>query len=712
MAAFTYNLSLTGDCSNTNIGAFSLALSGGTPPYSIQFSAPLGSYDVSLTTSPIIVNSLSASTYSARINDSSLPINTEYYINVPISSGFCGNIVNVTNTTCGTPNGSVTATTTSYNTSVYTYLYRQDNILLSSKGATNNNIIYDNLSGGTYYIYIEDIGGCTAKTESFIIKESIDFDFGYFAVKSSPCFSGETGKIYITGETGTPPYSYYWSIPQTGNTVSGLTAGLYSVEVVDGNNCSKSKTIEILDASEMGIVSVVNTPPSCFNANGGISVTISGGTAPFYYLLDSGFTDVSYENTFVATGLTSGGYTLKITDAALCEVESLITLTSVNGMSSVDIIGVNSSCSNIGGNITINTNGGIGPFTFGLITPSGNTITNTSSSSSFTFSSLSGGTYTAYVSDSAGCNYSEEITIITEDKFTLSYTTTNTTCGDSNGSVSLLITSGGTPPYNFYLGNNFAVIGTILTAHTFNNVSVGQYSLRVVDSLGCEQVKQVSISQSSGIEFNLYPISCESGNDGSINAFISKGKPPFTFNWSNNIPNNPQSISVYNLSGGTYSLNLVDSDGCSLTKQTNVSCFKAYTSTQTYTIDTEQFVVQPMSSNSLLDILNDGFNDLTLGNTSCYLNTAIYELIIDLNPMMYSASTVFFTGDTRTKVPLDSEYADVLKSIISDVPGVESVEYDLFTNKVKIIAEPNNQQILSQVLTIRLKITYDIICTS
>ena len=712
MAAFTYNLSLTGDCSNTNIGAFSLALSGGTPPYSIQFSAPLGSYDVSLTTSPIIVNSLSASTYSARINDSSLPINTEYYINVPISSGFCGNIVNVTNTTCGTPNGSVTATTTSYNTSVYTYLYRQDNILLSSKGATNNNIIYDNLSGGTYYIYIEDIGGCTAKTESFIIKESIDFDFGYFAVKSSPCFSGETGKIYITGETGTPPYSYYWSIPQTRNTVSGLTAGLYSVEVVDGNNCSKSKTIEILDASEMGIVSVVNTPPSCFNANGGISVTISGGTAPFYYLLDSGFADISYENTFVATGLTSGGYTLKITDAALCEVESLITLTSVNGMSSVDIIGVNSSCSNSGGSITINTNGGIGPFTFGLITPSGNTITNTSSSSSFTFSSLSGGTYTAYVSDSAGCNYSEEITIITEDKFTLSYTTTNTTCGDSNGSVSLLITSGGTPPYNFYLGNNFAVIGTILTAHTFNNVSVGQYSLRVVDSLGCEQVKQVSISQSSGIEFNLYPISCESGNDGSINAFISKGKPPFTFNWSNNIPNNPQSISVYNLSGGTYSLNLVDSDGCSLTKQTNVSCFKAYTSTQTYTIDTEQFVVQPMSSNSLLDILNDGFNDLTLGNTSCYLNTAIYELIIDLNPMMYSASTVFFTGDTRTKVPLDSEYADVLKSIISNVPGVESVEYDLFTNKVKIIAEPNNQQILSQVLTIRLKITYDIICTS
>ena len=53
-----------------------------------------------------------------------------------------------------------------------------------------------------------------------------------------------------------------------------------------------------------------------------------------------------------------------------------------------------------------------------------------------------------------------------------------------------------------------------------------------------------------------------------------------------------------------------------------------------------------------------------------------------------------------------------VKTIVGATPGVESVEYDLFTNKVTIIAEPNNQTILSQVLTIRLKITYDIICTS
>ena len=199
MAAFTYGLILTGDCGNTDIGAFSLSLSGGTPPYSVQFSSPLSSYDVALTTSPILVPNLSASTYSARVNDSTLPLNNEYYINIPISSGVCASILNVYNTTCGLSNGSVSATTTSNSSSVNSYLYTQSSQLVATKGSNSNTIIYENLSGGTYYIYVEDIGGCTAKTESFIVKTSSDFDFGYFSVKSSACFSGSTGKIYITG---------------------------------------------------------------------------------------------------------------------------------------------------------------------------------------------------------------------------------------------------------------------------------------------------------------------------------------------------------------------------------------------------------------------------------------------------------------------------------------------------------------------------------
>jgi hypothetical protein len=712
MSAFSYNLTLTGDCSSNSSGAFILALSGGTPPYTIEFLAPLTNATIVNTISPIFVSSLSGGSYSVKINDSSTPTNLEYYINIPISSGFCANISNVVDTTCGNNNGQVVASTTSNNSSIYSYLYTQQSNLIDSKGSISNYIFYNNLSGGTYYLYFEDFGGCTAKTESFIIESFSDFDFGYYVIDDSPCFSGSTGKIYITGETGYSPYTYNWSVPQTGNTITGLTSGLYSVEIVDAKNCSKTKTIEVKDVQNLGIQSITTSPPICFNSNGSITITLSGGTAPYYYLLNGGYVDITYEKTILIDTLPANGYNISITDAGLCNINTSLTLSTVNSMISADIFVQNSYCSNNGGVLTLTANGGLGPYTFGVINSSGNTNTFITNSNNHTFNNLQSGDYTAYITDSSGCYYSDEVTIMTENRFSLNYSTTGTTCGNSNGGVFLYISSGGTPPYSYYLGTDYSILDTSLSAVTFNNIQSGQYTSRVIDSLGCEQTKEVYISQNNGVDFYLYPIPCDKGNDGIINTFITKGKPPFTFNWSSNIPNNPQSIVVSGLTGGTYTLLLTDDNECSLKREIIVDCFKSITTTQVYTIDTQDFIIQPIGSQTLADMFNEGFYDLTSNNPLCNLNYGIYEIIVELEPNGYSDSLIFYTGYTINSAPLDSEYADVLKSIISDVPGVESVEYDLFTNKVKIIAEPNNQQILSQVLTIRLKITYDIICTS
>ena len=40
MAAFDYFLSVTGDCSSTSAGVISLSLTGGTPPYTIEWVDP------------------------------------------------------------------------------------------------------------------------------------------------------------------------------------------------------------------------------------------------------------------------------------------------------------------------------------------------------------------------------------------------------------------------------------------------------------------------------------------------------------------------------------------------------------------------------------------------------------------------------------------------------------------------------------------------
>ena len=136
MAAFDYFLSVTGDCSNTNVGAISLSLTGGTAPYTIEWvDPPLG---VAVTTDifPIYKTSLSATTYGVRVNDSTLEQNLEFYINIPVSSGCCATIESTVNTNNGENNGSVTVATTSAFSSVEYNLYSTNGDLIYNQ--TNN----------------------------------------------------------------------------------------------------------------------------------------------------------------------------------------------------------------------------------------------------------------------------------------------------------------------------------------------------------------------------------------------------------------------------------------------------------------------------------------------------------------------------------------------------------------------------------------------
>jgi len=723
MAAFDYFISVTGDCSNTNVGAISLSLTGGTSPYTIEWvDPPIG---VSITTDefPILQTGLSATTYGVRVNDSTLNNNLEFYLNIPVSSGCCASILSTSNTLCGESNGSVTATTTSYFSTTDCYLYTSGNTLISNNIFSSEFIVFENLSADTYYIYVEDVGGCTAKTESFVINSSNSFDFGYYTIDASPCFSGATGKIYITGQTNPGPYTYFWDNGFTGNPRTNLVEGSYFVDVTDNSGCTKRKIINIENASTMGLIQIIPTQPNCFTATGALDITISGGTAPFYYSANNGYYDITYDRNFIMTGLTSGSYEITIKDAALCEFSIFTSLERQNGITSASIQGTNSTCSINNGSISISTIGGLPPYKYGLIDYNGDTNEVITTFSNYIFDNLSGNnptgyTYTAYVEDSTGCYYSDEIIIITEDKFVLNYSLTGTTCDSNNGSLFAYVSTGATPPLDYYL-NTTSIIDTNLTGVTFQNLIAGQYLLRVVDSKGCEQTKNIQVDSSNGLDFSLYPTSCVNGNDATITALITKGTGPFTFSWSSNISGNPQEISVTGLTSGDYSLTIEDSSGCSLTKETTINCFSVSTSYQTYIVDSQTFALQPLNNFGLLDFLNEGFVDLvnsefsgstTILNPKCSLNSAIFTIEYTLEPSGLTANNSFFTGYTRTDVPTDSEYVDEIKLLIETIPGINDVSYDLVSNTLNIIADPNDS-ITSQVLTINLKITYDITCS-
>lgn len=711
MAAFDYNISVTGDCSNTNAGVISLLAFGGTPPYTIEWQLPLTQVDI-VTLEPSIVTGLSASTYSARVNDSTLPINNEFYVNIPISSGVCTSITAVGNTTCNLPNGFVTVSSTSEYSSTNFYLFDLGDNLISSATTNTDSFTFSNLSAGTYHIEVLDLGGCSGVSQSIIINSSEEFDYGLYIVPNSSCGGTPTGKIIVSGQTGLSPYEYLWSNGQTGSTITGLTSGNYSVQVTDSLGCSLTKPATIVNVDVVGFALVTSTAPSCLQNNGSISVTLTGGTAPYYYSASTGDVEISYLKTFTISGLTAGNYNFQVTDAAYCQSFIGTTLATPGGITSISISSQNSTCSSINGQIQISVVGGNTPYTYTLISPDGSTINVSNSQTTYVFNGLSSGTYTVAVSDSTGCSSVQEITIIAENKYTISTEVTATSCNQNNGQITIYTTTGSTLPLDYSVDGLYNIIDTNLSAVTFNNLIAGSHIVTVTDASGCVQTEDVFIPFSNRLDFSLYSTSCGSGSNGQITAFITSGQPPFNFNWTDNVPNEPQQIQVSGLTGGTYGLTIVDDNGCSLTRTTSITCDENYASYQIYVMGAEVFNVTSPTKFGLLQMLNEGYYDLTTGNTSCDLISATFTVKVSVNPEGLTTSQDFFTSTSLIQAPSDNLYYDTVKQLLLSVPGVGNVTIDQLNNQITIETSRGNDSLQGQEIIIDLIIVYDIMCLS
>jgi hypothetical protein len=708
MAQFDYTILVTGDCQSNSGGSISILPFGGTPPYTVEWIDPNLGNNI-ITTQPAIRTGLSSGVYAVRLNDSTLPVNLEFYVNIPISSGVCVSIDDSAGTTCGLNNGSITGSSSTNYSSASFYLYSGDGQFITSAITNTNNVVFGSLTAGTYNVGVLDLGGCSGLSETIVIEDSSEFDFGLYVVPNSSCGGDSIGKIYVTGETGPSPYTYVWSNGETTSFITGLTQGNYSVTVTNSLGCSVTKNATVSTVNPVGFGNFVVTQPTCFSNDGVVVMTITGGTAPFYYSASTGYFEVSYSSTFTLSGLTAGQLSVKVTDSGFCTFTETTQLLTPNGISSVSITGTNSSCSQTNGGILVSVQGGTTPYTYTLVYPTGNTNVIATPNTTYQFINLTAGTYSVFVEDSSGCSYNDEITIITEDKFTISTQITGSTCGLNNAIVQVIKTTGGTSPYDYKLDTTSQIIDTTQSAVTFTNVSQGSHTISVTDADGCTQTSQIYVNYSQPIEYSLYSTSCGTGNQGTITAFISSGVPPFTFYWSDNVPSNPQSIIASGLTAGTYSVTVVDNTGCSLKRTTDLTCSESFISYQLYVMGEEPFQLKSGTKCGLLQMLNEGFVDLTTGNDGCILNSAVFIAKVSIDPVGTTYANTFYTATTLNQAPSDNLWYDTIKSLLLSVPGIQQVTIDTLNNQITIqttVDGPLNNQII----TVDVLIEYDITC--
>lgn len=702
----SYNLSITGDCTNGGLGVVKFDITGSAPPYNVSGST--GVYTIPSSGMTYIETGLTSGDYLYVISDSCLPVNQQLYVNVYISSGTCVSFTGMENTSCGFNNGSLTAQTTNFYGNSTFYLYGSGG-LIQNVTVNDNEYVFNNLSADTYYVIADDGGGCTGKTETCIIKSSVTLDYGFYVVNDTPCNSlSGVGKLIITGLTGVNPFTYLWSNGSTGSTITGLTTGTYTVTVTDNDGCSITKTGLVGQVNSPSIVTSYVTPPSCFSSDGDVTIVITGGTPPYYLSGSTGFIDVTFNNTYTFTGISSGFFTVNGTDAGLCNFTSTILVTTLSSFVVLQVNTINSNCNNSDGVITISLASGQPPYTYSLSDSSGNTQSYTTPSPTWTFNGLYSDTYTLNVTDNGSvCTYIQNYTITNNPKFVLTGNVTGTTGNLNNGNISLSV-SGGSGLYRYEItGLPFIDIG--LSSYTFNNLSSGTYLCKVTDlNDSCYEFLNLNVSSSQPLNFTLFPVNTITGNDGEIFTFITTGVPPFTNIWTSNV-NGQTTLNVTGLTAGTYTLTVTDSVGSTQTRSVILGQYVRYNTGQTYNICDSTFTQSGVYTKGPKQMLIEGFYDLTSGCTNCILNESVFTIVTTLSGI--TKTLPFYTGNTLNDYPPDTLWVSGVTSLLKTYGNVGEVIADIIENKIDIISDCDiTLPLLDSNAIIDFKISYDISC--
>ncbi|MEI6851689.1 MAG: gliding motility-associated C-terminal domain-containing protein [Bacteroidota bacterium] len=360
------------------------------------------------------------------------------------------------------------------------------------------------------------------------------------------CNGATTGSLSATPGFGIPPYSYLWSNAATTPVISSLAAGGYSVTITDG---TPSTIVYSIVLTQPPLLTVPINPPtevSCFNGYDGLAtVAPVGGTFPFSYVWSNGDHNAS------ATGLSSGTYTVTVTDFNSCTATNTVTITQPPQLTSVVSSLNNLSCNGANnGSASITASGGTPGYFYAW----------SNGSSTNSIAGVAAGNYSVIVSDVNGCTVGNSIVISQPTPINLPVTNkVNVSCFGGNNGTATVIANGGVAPYT-YLWSNGANTTTI------SNLTAGVYTLTVTDFTGCVKTTAINITQPAPVVVNtvqIIPSDCDGHNNGSASIAVVGGTSPYTYHWreiASDSVYTTQNISL--VRGGNYEIIATDILGC------------------------------------------------------------------------------------------------------------------------------------------------------
>ncbi|MBS1634991.1 MAG: gliding motility-associated C-terminal domain-containing protein [Bacteroidetes bacterium] len=548
------SLNTTSVLCNGGNGTVVANVSGGTPPYSYTWSS-----NVSTTNSASYV----AGTYSVNIHDANNCViaTQSFVINQPVQA--LANTIQTNSVLCYGGVATVSATVTG-GTPGYTMNWN------GIPSASNT----QTFTAGTYTMNVTDGNSCSTTTQTFVINQpSNPLSLTSLNTSSVLCNGGiGTAVANVTG--GTAPYSYTWSSNGSAVNTASYTAGTYSVDIHDANNCTVATQTFVIaqPAVPLSVSSISNPSVTCAGGIATVSLTATGGTAGYIYTWQGHAPSAVNTQTYAA-----GTYTALVTDANGCNsaVQNFSVSSPSSALQIVSVSTTTTGCGQSTGTVGINVTGGWNTpaYTYTIMNSINAVVSNTN-----TATSLPAGAYTATVTDALGCS--------TQTVFTIGNPVTPTL---NIASPFTAICAGQSTTLSPVGANSYTVSNGPVFTSTLN---VSPSSTTVYTITGTDASNCVSAPLSVTVTVNALPVLniaatgtavCTSGTA----TLSASGADTYTWSTSqntNSVTVSPSAATIYTVIGTNtltgcssapagYTLAVNPLPAVAVVSQTNVACF-------------------------------------------------------------------------------------------------------------------------------------------
>ena len=478
-----------------------------------------------------------------------------------------------------------------------------DTTLTIPAGDTSASIIINAFSDGfpegqesIYIIFQTDL--CSPPDTAFLyIDDAQPIEFTLDGSNLS-CFENSTGEILVNASGGFPPYTYQvtddggnGSMVQYGTSpVTGLEAGLYSVQVYDIYGCKAEALVigGIYDADTTFLpdgsgVSYISTIPISGFDNGQTLDNMTQlqqicATMEHSYLGDLQIKVISPNGQEVILKEFNGGGSCDLGEP----------------FASGPVDGANSNLIDPGVGFEYCWNAA--PIYLTMVQESNNYTHTIPSSTGGTYTDnyLPQGSYTSFgdlnqllgsdlngdwdleVSDQFGLDngyiFSWNVSLVSDLPDTLVTITepiplsvngfiTQAQCGGTDGGIDLSV-SGEFPPFTFLWTSGE-------TTEDLTGIGAGTYTVTVTDANGCSDSATFNLNNISSINItpNITSVTCSGGSNGAIDVTASGGTSPYTFAWNSG----ETTEDIGGIGAGLYTLTISDASGCQFSEDIDVS---------------------------------------------------------------------------------------------------------------------------------------------